>query len=272
MAPHSSILAWKIPWTEEPDWLQSMASLRVGHDWATSLSLSTFMHWRRKWQPTPMFLPGESQGRGSLVGCHLQGCTELDTTEATYQQQQCVYVNLSLPIHPYYTHYLFPLGNHKLQWLLNKGEIVAFFFLSIVSVHCYFSFFCMAKWISHNYIYIPSFFGFPPHLVTAEHWEEFPVLHSRFSSAIHFIHSTVYMLTPNSQFTPPPPFAPWYPHIRSLHLCLSFCFVNTIICISHVSAIICYLLVSFWFSSLCMTVTVQPQYLLILQTKTSWRS
>ena len=40
MAPHSSVLAWKIPWTEEPGRLHSMGSLRVGHDWATSLSLS----------------------------------------------------------------------------------------------------------------------------------------------------------------------------------------------------------------------------------------
>ena len=48
-----------------------------------SLSLFTFMHWRRKWQLTPVFLPGESQGRGSLVGCHLWGRTESDTTEAT---------------------------------------------------------------------------------------------------------------------------------------------------------------------------------------------
>ena len=63
MAPHSSTLAWKIPWTEERGRLQSMGLLRVGHDWATSLSLFTFMHWRRKWQPTPEFLPGESQGR-----------------------------------------------------------------------------------------------------------------------------------------------------------------------------------------------------------------
>ena len=70
-------------WMEEPGGLQSMGSLRVGHDWVTSLSLFTFMHWRRKWQPTPMFLPGESQGRGSLVGCHLWGRTELDTAEAT---------------------------------------------------------------------------------------------------------------------------------------------------------------------------------------------
>ena len=59
-APHSSTLAWKIPWTEEPGRWQSMGSLRVGHDWTTSLSLFTFMHWRRKWQPTPVFLPGES--------------------------------------------------------------------------------------------------------------------------------------------------------------------------------------------------------------------
>ena len=67
MAPHSSTLAWRIPWMEEPGGLQSMVSLRVGHDRATSLSLFTFMHWRRKWQPTPVFLPGESRGRGSLV-------------------------------------------------------------------------------------------------------------------------------------------------------------------------------------------------------------
>ena len=65
MAPHSSTLAWEIPWMQEPSRLQSMGSLRVRHDWATSLSLFTFMHWRRKWQPTPLFLPEESQGRGS---------------------------------------------------------------------------------------------------------------------------------------------------------------------------------------------------------------
>ena len=56
MAPHFSTLAWKIPWTEAPGRLQSMGSLRVRHNRATSLSLFTFMHWRRKWQPTPVFL------------------------------------------------------------------------------------------------------------------------------------------------------------------------------------------------------------------------
>ena len=83
MATHSSILVWKIPWMEEPGGLQSMGSLRVVHDWATSLSIFTFMHWRRKWQPTPVFLPGESQGWWSLVGCRVWGRTESDTTEAT---------------------------------------------------------------------------------------------------------------------------------------------------------------------------------------------
>ena len=83
MAPHSSTLAWKIPWTEEPGRLQSMGSLRVGHDWATSLSLFTVMHWRRKWQPTPVFLPAQSQGRRSLVGCRPWGHTESDMTEVT---------------------------------------------------------------------------------------------------------------------------------------------------------------------------------------------
>ena len=75
MATHSSTLAWKIPWSEEPGRLQSMGSLRVRQDWATSLSLFTFMHWRRKWQPTPVFLLGESLGRGSLVAC-LYGVTQ----------------------------------------------------------------------------------------------------------------------------------------------------------------------------------------------------
>ena len=65
MALHSSTLAWKIPWTEEPGRLQSMGSQRVGSDWATSLSLFSFTHLRRKWQLTPVFLPWESRDRGA---------------------------------------------------------------------------------------------------------------------------------------------------------------------------------------------------------------
>ena len=70
---HSSTLAWRIPWMEEPGGLQSLGSLRVGHDWVTSLSLFTFLHWMRKWQPTPVFLPGESQGWLPSMGSHRVG-------------------------------------------------------------------------------------------------------------------------------------------------------------------------------------------------------
>ena len=83
MAPHSSTVARKIPGMEDPGRLQSTGSLRVRHGWPTSLSLSTFMHWRRKWRPTPVFLPGESHGRRSLVGCSPWGHTESDTTAVT---------------------------------------------------------------------------------------------------------------------------------------------------------------------------------------------
>ena len=78
MAPHSSTLAWKVPWTEEPGGLRSMGLLRVGHDWATSLSLFTFMHWRRKRQPTPVFLPGES-GDGGAWWAAVSGVAQSQT-------------------------------------------------------------------------------------------------------------------------------------------------------------------------------------------------
>ena len=63
MAPHSRTLAWKIPWMEEPGRLQSMGSLRL--DWATSLSLFTFLHWRRKWQPTQCSCLENPRDRGA---------------------------------------------------------------------------------------------------------------------------------------------------------------------------------------------------------------
>ena len=97
MAPYSSTLTWKIPWTKEPGRLQSMGSLRVGHDWATSPSLFTSMHWKSKWQPTPVFLPGESQGQGSLVGCRLWGRIEwlkrLSSSRQHIKKQRHYFVN-----------------------------------------------------------------------------------------------------------------------------------------------------------------------------------
>ena len=68
----ASTLAWKIPWAEKPGRLQSMGSLRAGHDWATSLSLFTRMHWRRKWQPT-RFFAWKIPGTGEPVGLPSMG-------------------------------------------------------------------------------------------------------------------------------------------------------------------------------------------------------
>ena len=90
MATHSSVLAWRIPGMGEPGGLPSMGLHRVRHDWVTFLSLFTFMHWRRKWQPTPAFLPGESQGRepGGLpsMGSHRIGHDWCDLAAAAAGQ------------------------------------------------------------------------------------------------------------------------------------------------------------------------------------------
>ena len=101
MATNSSTFAWRIPRTEEPDRLQSMGSLRVGHDWTTSLSLFTFLHWRRKWQPTPVFLPGESQGQRSLgglpsMGSHRVGHDWCDAAAAAAAAAAAEYYQFSL--------------------------------------------------------------------------------------------------------------------------------------------------------------------------------
>ena len=77
MAPHSSTLAWKIPWTEEAGGLQSMGLQRIGHHWATSLSLFIFMHWRRKWQPTPVGNPRDGGAWWAAVSGVAQSRTRL---------------------------------------------------------------------------------------------------------------------------------------------------------------------------------------------------
>ena len=106
-----------------------MGLLRVGHDWATSLSLFTFMHWKGRWQPTSVFLPGESRGRGSLVGCHLWGRTESDTTEMTKQASKWTKRNFSTSIYTcvyicwvwLYKYTCTPLQYSCLENPMNKG-------------------------------------------------------------------------------------------------------------------------------------------------------
>ena len=81
MAPHSSTLSCLENPMDEGAWWAAVHGVTEG--W-TQLSDFTFMHWRRKWQHTPVFLPGESQGRGAWWAARrLWGRTESDTTEAT---------------------------------------------------------------------------------------------------------------------------------------------------------------------------------------------
>ena len=104
MATHSSTLVWKIPWTEVPGRLQSMGSPRVRHNWMTSLSLFTFTHWRRKWQPTPVLLPGESQGRCSLKGSRLWGCTDWSDLAAAAAASSTHYIFVGKGINSFGLH------------------------------------------------------------------------------------------------------------------------------------------------------------------------
>ena len=116
MATHSSVLAWRIPGRGEPGWLPSLGSHRVGHDWSNLAAAAATeykmcfpggasgkepacqgrrhkrhrfdpwmgkMSWRRAWQPTLVFLPGESHGQRSLDCCSPQGHKDSDTIEAT---------------------------------------------------------------------------------------------------------------------------------------------------------------------------------------------
>ena len=129
MAPHSSTLAWKMPWAEEPGRLRSMGLLRVKYDSATSLSLSRILRvfpggasgkesacqcrrckrcrfdpwvgkipWRRARLPTPVFLPGEFHGQGSLAG-YSPWITKSDMAEVTEHAHTPVvqFLGLCLP-------------------------------------------------------------------------------------------------------------------------------------------------------------------------------
>ena len=83
MAPHSSTLAWKNP-MDRGAWWAAVRGVAESRTRLSDFPFTFHFHaWEKKWQPTTVFLPGESQGGGRLVGCCLWGRTELDTTEAT---------------------------------------------------------------------------------------------------------------------------------------------------------------------------------------------
>ena len=150
MAPHSSPLAWKIPWMEEPGRLQSMGSLGVQHDWATSLSLFTFMHWRRKWQPTPVFLPGESQGPGEpggrpSVGSHRVGHDWSNLAAAA--AAVCILVSpLGFNLH-------FPDKERERGFFIFKDQLYIHF-VKPVQICCIFLFWVISWYQFEGFLYI----------------------------------------------------------------------------------------------------------------------
>ena len=124
MAPHSSTLAWKIPWMEEPGRLQSMGSLRVGHDWATSLSLFTFMHWRRKCQPLQCSCLENPRDWGAWWAA-VYGVAQSQT--------------------------------RLKQLSSSSSSICLILYWSMIDLQCCVSFRCIARWFSYTYTYIYCF-------------------------------------------------------------------------------------------------------------------
>ena len=126
MAHHSRTLVWKIPWMEEPSRLRSMGSLRVGHNWATSLSLFTFMRWRRKWQPTPVFLPGQSQGGAWWPAVYgvAQSRTRLKRLSSSSSSNSCLVIQIA------YASQLTPIHISKI-WLFKK-HVCSFHFIFLM--------------------------------------------------------------------------------------------------------------------------------------------
>ena len=126
MAPHSSTLPWKIPWMEEPGRLQSMGSLRVRHDWETSLSLFTFMHWRRKWQPLQCSCL-ENPRDGGAWWAAIYGVAQSRTwLKRLSSSSSSTYVYVYVCIHTYTPHMF-------LNQLCVDGNLSCFHVLAIVS-------------------------------------------------------------------------------------------------------------------------------------------
>ena len=133
MAPHSSTPAWKIPWMEEPGRLHSMGLLKVRHDWGTSLSLFTCMHWRRKWQPTRVLawkIPGTAEPGGLLyMGSHRVGHNWSDLAAAMDVSPMVVLEFFFLPSWLHYWH----LSNKVKQCNIVYSEKWKFWDLSLSS-------------------------------------------------------------------------------------------------------------------------------------------
>ena len=134
MATHSSTLAWKIPWMEEPGRLQSMWSLWVGHDWVTSLSLFTFMHWRRKWQPKCSCLENPRDGGAWWAAVYgvtqswtrlkrLSSSSSSSSSSAKCKQEHILYLNHNTYIELDICEYMHAENAKLISWSLLSWKL-----------------------------------------------------------------------------------------------------------------------------------------------------
>ena len=159
MAPRSSTLAWKTPWTEGPGWLQSMGSQRVRQDWVTSLSLFTFTHWRRKWQPTPLqgsCLENPSDGGAWCAAVYgvAQSRTRLKRLSSSSSSTYIFYTIIT--IHNFYSFiiyntYLYLFTINKMYYSLPLNNAILLEAHSVRNIHCI-SIFLSILWLIFSYI------------------------------------------------------------------------------------------------------------------------
>ena len=144
MAPHSSTLAWKIAWMEEPGGLQSMGSLRVGHDWATSLSLFHFLALEKEMATHSSVLAWRIPGMGdpgglTSMGSHRVGHDWRDLAAAATHHiniiKKRVFQNISILINCFYD--TTTNNNRKVPHpsaKINSSIVTFFFAISLITL------------------------------------------------------------------------------------------------------------------------------------------
>jgi len=225
MAPHSSTLAWKTPWAEERGRLQSMGSLRVRHDWTTSLSCFTFTHWKRKWQPLQCSClenPRDGGAWWAAVYGVSQSRTRLkwlsSSSSNLCRTAKWLSYHIRTFIYLIFIYFSFPLWFvcMRAQLCLTLGDIMDYSppacSIHAISYSIYACHFLLQLWFITGY------------------WIHLPVLYSWTLLFILPIYNSLHLLIPDFQSFPPLTPSPLGNHKSVLYVWVCFCFVGRFIC------------------------------------------